>query len=102
MSLATEAAHALGCPPIDPEGCTLTWHAIGRYAARRKGATVQWAENGLRRLLARAADQPMPPLEYRQGRLGRRYTVGDICLVLSADNGTVITIYPLDPRRRRI
>lgn len=100
-----EVAHST----LDADTCRVTHHAVERYMRRRGGRCgPAAAEAALRRLLRRASDGPRAPIIVtHEGRTGRRYVVGELALVLSADHTTLITFYqwerksPSKQRKRR-
>lgn len=83
---------------IDPWHCHITNHALERYMERRgwpqSYAYRTDAEATIRTLLARVAHKN-PPVKQHRGRMFRTYEVGHFRFVVSSDNTTVITCYPI-------
>lgn len=76
---------------FDPATVHISKHAMERYCERRR-TNPEFAEAGVRRLLARAAEKPLPPVRVIDGRSGRQILVGEFKLTLSADCGVLITV----------
>lgn len=78
-------------PVLDPERVTLTAHVVNRYRGRRHNGDP---EAGLRRLLAKAALRPTPPLrcvgEHQPHRL---VVVSGFCLVFDQDMRRLVTLW---------
>jgi hypothetical protein len=82
---------------LDPEACQISHHAMEVYRRRRHSRDP---EAGARRLLRRAALQPVPPVTHVAGRAGRRYDVGELVLILNADLDVLVTVYRQTKRDR--
>jgi hypothetical protein len=80
---------------FDPEAVRVSAHALERYCERRR-TKPEFAEEGVRRLLRRAAAQPLSPARTEEGRSGRQVMVGEFKLTLSVDCGTLITLARVD------
>jgi mRNA-degrading endonuclease RelE of RelBE toxin-antitoxin system len=89
---------------LNPNTMTITHHAKQRYLERRGWKRTPEnnaaADQAIRDLLDRVCHK-CPPREFRpDGRVCRRYKVGDLRLIVSDDGDTVITIYRKQKRQR--
>jgi hypothetical protein len=80
-------------PDLIPDWVNITKHATQR-TRQRLGVTRAQSNETIRRLLARAATQPVPPVRFfdRDSRPARHYYVGDVHLVLSPDLRRLYTV----------
>jgi hypothetical protein len=89
---------------IDPASIRITFHAYTRYAERRgydlDRTDWQAVDTAMRDLLGRVAHKN-PPLRVQGGRSCRLFEVGELVFVVSADGGTLITVYPRKRRQPR-
>lgn len=91
---------------LDPYGIRISRHALDRYCERRG-----WAKNGtqreiadacIRELLTRCVSQ-RPPAAMIGGHntTTRRYKVGNLAFITSADHSVLITVYLLEQNAKK-
>lgn len=84
---------------LDVDCLMVTRHALDRYIEKRGGGRnrdMAFADRKLRELL-RKAEGKSSPIFLTQGRAVRRYVTGGFAFITSADNSTLITVYPFSP-----